>query len=237
MSLSSLLNPMLPELLLVTVACALFLLGISRKPAIRKLAPAIALAALLVALGIQATRINSSTTPDDWNTVQTSSFVQYIKFIAAAVGSMLVLLAWPNNADGTANPSIDYGEETAEFFGLMLLFLGIELASIPTYIMVSVSRPLPVAQEAGVKYFFLGAMAAAVLLFGFSYLFGVAGTTTLFGTALHPGIAESFSHSRGLLAPSGAGWSSWQLLAIVLIIVGLAFKMAVVPMHVYAADV
>jgi NADH-quinone oxidoreductase subunit N len=254
MSLSSLLNPMLPELLLVTVACALFLLGISRKPAIRKLAPAIALAALLVALGIQATRINSSTTPDDWNTVQTSSFVQYIKFIAAAVGSMLVLLAWPNNADGTANPSIDYGEETAEFFGLMLLalaglflaaeandimllFLGIELASIPTYIMVSVSRPLPVAQEAGVKYFFLGAMAAAVLLFGFSYLFGVTGTTTLFGTALHPGIAQSFSNSRGLLAPSGAGWSSWQLLAIVLIIVGLAFKMAVVPMHVYAADV
>src|SRR6185295_1952091 len=62
---------------------------------------------------------------------------------------------------------------------IMLLFLGFELASIPTYIMVSLSRPTPVAQEAGVKYFFLGAFAAAILLFGFSYLYGTTGSTNL----------------------------------------------------------
>jgi NADH-quinone oxidoreductase subunit N len=51
--------------------------------------------------------------------------------------------------------------------------------------MVSISRPVPAAQEAGVKYFFLGAMAAAVMLFGFSYLYGTTGLITLdeIGTA------------------------------------------------------
>src|SRR5437588_111744 len=62
---------------------------------------------------------------------------------------------------------------------IILLFPGIALASIPTYIMVSISRPTPVAQEAGVKYFFLGAMAAAIMLFGFSYLYGTTGTIKL----------------------------------------------------------
>ena len=123
-------------------------------------------------------------------------FANYIKLLAAGVGILLVLLAWPTNATRPATPRSNFGTEAGEFFALMLLsiagiflvagandiillFLGIELASIPTYIMVSISRPLPVAQEAGVKYFFLGAMAAAVMLFGFSYLYGTTGATKL----------------------------------------------------------
>ena len=73
---------------------------------------------------------------------------------------------------------------------IILLFLGIELASIPTYIMVSISRPMPAAQEAGVKYFFLGAMAAAMMLFGFSYLYGTTGTTIM------PRSTQIAPHSR-----------------------------------------
>src|ERR1051326_7942712 len=79
---------------------------------------------------------------------------------------------------------------------IILLFLGIELASIPTYIMVSISRPLAVAQEAGVKYFFLGAMAAAVMLFGFSYLYGTTGMTKL------SDIANTF-HRTTVVVPDG----------------------------------
>ena len=71
-----------------------------------------------------------------------------------------MLLAWPTNRDATGNASLDFGHDAGEFFALMLLsiagvllvagandiillFLGIELASIPTYIMVTISRPLP----------------------------------------------------------------------------------------------
>ena len=98
--------------------------------------------------------------------------------LAAGVGVLFVLLAWPTNRDATGNARSTSAPTPASSSGCMLLsiagvllvagandiillFLGIELASIPTYIMVSISRPLPVAQEAGVKYFFLGAMAAA----------------------------------------------------------------------------
>src|SRR3712207_4931683 len=111
---------------------------------------------------------------------------------------------------------------------IILLFLGIELASIPTYIMVSISRPLPVAQEAGVKYFFLGAMSAAVMLFGFSYLYGTTGLTSLSDITAHFG--------RGGVQGRPA-LSSWQQLAVTMLVAGFAFKAAAVPLHFYAGDV
>ena len=99
--------------------------------------------------------------------------------------------------------------------------------------MVSISRPLPAAQEAGVKYFFLGAMAAAVMLFGFSYLYGTTGLTklneirALFNAPRRRGArrAPHALHARGRC------WRSCMLLA------GFAFKIAAVPLHVYAGDV
>src|SRR5207248_1290292 len=176
---------------------------------------------------------------DDSNAVRVAEFAHYIKLIAAGVGAMLVLLAWPTNREATGNSATDYGTEAGEFFALMLLsiagvffvadandlillFLAIELASIPTYIMVSVSRPLPVAQEAGVKYFFLGAMSAAVMLFGFSYLYGTTGTTDM------SAIAAQFRQTAGAAGAGGAGGvvqlSAWQMLAVVMLIAGFAFK-------------
>jgi NADH-quinone oxidoreductase subunit N len=117
---------------------------------------------------------------------------------------------------------------------LMLLFLGIELASIPTYIMVSMSRPLPAAQEAGVKYFFLGAMAAAIMLFGFSYLYGTTGMTRLseIRTLLNPpaGAVPAGTEAAHELTP-------WQMLAVCMLLAGFAFKIAAVPLHTYVGDV
>lgn len=253
-----LLSLLLPELILIGVACALFLLGLSSKASSRRLAPVVALAALLLVFAIQVYRVGGSdSTQHDqyggfsangsvYGTVRINAFTQYIKLITAAIGAMLVLLAWPTNREATGNSALDFGNDAGEFFALMLLslagvllvsgandimllFLGIELASIPTYIMVSLSRPLPVAQEAGVKYFFLGAMAAAVMLFGFSYLYGTTGSTNL----------HEIMHK---LRP-GAKWGEaivltpWQKLAVLMLVAGFAFKMAAVPLHFYAGDV
>jgi len=187
---------------------------------------------------------------DPWQTVHITEFARYVRLLTSGIGILLVMLAWPSNPQFTGGPASDVGEECGEFFGLMLLsilgvflvagandimllFLAIELASLPTYIMVSISRPLPVAQEAGVKYFFLGAMSAAVMLFGFSYLYGTTGTIYLqssvdaTGTAL-PGV-DHLMH--------GLDMTAWQKLALVMLIVGFAFKMVAVPLHMYAADV
>ena len=248
-----LLSLLAPELVLIAVACVLFLLGTSSRVRSRKLSALIAFVTLVAVFAWQLSAFldspNGAGVADDFNVIRIGGFATFVKMLVSGVGALLMLLAWPSNADGTGSGSINYGSDAGEFFGLallslsgvflvagandiILLFLGIELAAIPTYIMVSISRPLPVAQEAGVKYFFLGAMAAAVMLFGFSYLYGTTGHIKL------DEISGIINATRG---PAGV-WSvptidTWMLLAIVMLLAGFAFKIAAVPLHAYAGDV
>ena len=249
----SLTKALFPEMALVIAASILFLMGTSRKASVRKTAPVIALIALAIALVSQLSAIfNTNGAADPWQSIQISEFSRYVKLLSAGLGILLTLLAWPTNEDATAGPSIYFGNECAEFFALMLLsiaglflvagandmmllFLAIELSSLPTYIMVSISRPLPVAQEAGVKYFFLGAMAAALLLFGFSYLYGTTGTIYLHGAVDADGTVLAGVDTA--IRAAGGIPTAWQILGLVLLIGGLSFKMVAAPLHVYAADV
>jgi NADH-quinone oxidoreductase subunit N len=232
---------LLPEIILCVTACFLFLLGTSSRALSRKIAGEIAVVAVAACFVHQwfLTRTPSFALIDTGLSIHVQYFSQYVKLIVCGVGLLLVLLNLTTNKDSTATSASQTGTDTAEFFALMLLslagvcavasandlillFLGIELASLPIYVMVGMSRPIPVAQEAGLKYFFLGAMSAAVMLFGFSYLYGTTGTTSL------DSIATCF-------APGGH--TSWQVLAVVLLIAGFAFKMVAVPLHSYAGDV
>jgi NADH-quinone oxidoreductase subunit N len=236
-----LVHAMFPEIVLCAAACILILMGVSNCASTRRMVPVIAVLALFIAGVSQFSGLGGQQLlADRWSTVRVFEFARYIKMLASGIGILLVMLAWPSDDEATGNAALHFGQEAGEFFGLMLLsiagiylvagandimllFLGIEMASFPTYIMVSISRPLAVAQEAGVKYFFLGAMAAAIMLFGFSYLYGTTGTTKLDEIAV-------------ILKP-GMTLGVWQTLAVVMLVVGFAFKMAAVPMHVYAGDV
>ncbi len=233
---------LLPEFVLVAAACVLFLIGTANSPQYRRGA---AIVALLAVGAVFLQQLFGFMTPkpgqvitDPWNTVRVTEFSTYIKIIASGMGLLLILLAWPTNDDATGGNAFEVGHELAEFYGLMLLsiagvflvasandiillFLAIELASIPTYVMVSISRPIPVAQEAGVKYFFLGAMSAALLLFGLSYLYGTTGLLRL--DEIAPMLAN--------------GMTTWQMLAVLFVLAGFAFKIAAVPLHAYAGDV
>lgn len=248
---------LLPELTLVGTAFVLLLLGALKGDVARRMGPVLAMVAVLAALGLQVLQFGVPMEDRAFtNSVLVGPMAQYVKILAAGAGVLFVLLAWPTHATrsssgtlGGGNGSLAVGSETGEYFALMLLslaglmltagannlillFLGLELASIPTYIMVSISRPLPQAQEAGVKYFFLGAMSAAIMLLGFSYLYGATGSIYLEGNgAVMPGIYEAFS------AQAGGAFTGLQTLAVVLLLAGFAFKMAAVPLHVYAADV
>jgi NADH-quinone oxidoreductase subunit N len=260
---------LLPELILIVTASALFLVGgLGRTARSRRWTPVLAVGGLLVALLVQFARTGGQgggVQFDDYGgvgadgvtygTVRVTAFAQYLKLIALGVGVLLTLLAWPTNDDATGNTALNFGHDAGEFFALtllsltgvllvagandiMLLFLGIELASIPTYIMISLSRPNPVAQEAGVKYFFLGAFAAAIMLFGFSYLYGTTGSTNLHEIMIRlqqqqphvDGVAVIDWGTRVVLTP-------WQSLAVLMLVAGFAFKMAAVPLHFYAGDV
>ena len=241
----------IPELIVLSTACVLFLLGMSGSLSVRKAVPFIALAGLLGAFAWQVNTVLGGAPPimlaDDANTLRLTGFGHYIKLRVAGVGMLFVLMSWPTNRFATGNDSLSWDFDAGEYFSLvlcalagvmlvstsndmLLLFMGIELASIPTYILVSMSRPLASAQEAGVKYFFLGAVSAAIMLFGFSYLYGTTGKTDFYE------IARDFAAT--ITTPGGsAALNAWQMLAFVMLILGFAFKLAAVPTHFYAADV
>ncbi|MCZ6834278.1 MAG: NADH-quinone oxidoreductase subunit N, partial [Planctomycetota bacterium] len=109
---------------------------------------------------------------------------------------------------------------------LIWLFLALELTSLPTYIMVAISRGSRRAQEAAVKYFFLGALAAAIFLYGFALLYGATGTIVL------TEMREEFARQA-----AQGGINTLGIVGMILAILGVSFKIAAAPMHFYAPDV
>lgn len=108
---------------------------------------------------------------------------------------------------------------------LVTLFLSLELISVPTYVLLYLPTRGREGQEAAVKYFLLSVLSSAVLLFGFSYLYGLTGTTNL--GAIVDTLNDAHKMQVGPLA----------LVAIVMVIAGLGFRLTLVPFHFYAPDV
>jgi NADH-quinone oxidoreductase subunit N len=107
---------------------------------------------------------------------------------------------------------------------LIVLFLGLEILSIATYVLAALHRRRITSQEAGMKYFVLGAFSSAFLLYGIALVYGGTGTTNL------PEILDLFS--RNLLVEDGL-----VLGGLALMLVGLGFKVAAVPFHFWTPDV
>lgn len=105
---------------------------------------------------------------------------------------------------------------------LVLLFLGLELISIPSYVVLYLARHDPCGQEATAKYFFLSIFSSALFLYGLSFVYGTVGTTHL--------------EALRQLGPAPAA-AATMTLALTLVLAGLGFKMAAVPFHFYAPDV
>jgi len=116
---------------------------------------------------------------------------------------------------------------TAMANDLVLLFMGLELVSIPTYVILYIGKHGAPAQEATAKYFFLSVLSSALLLYGFSFLYGLGGSTNLSNIEAALRAQYSAHGSHGPLAAA----------ALVLIFAGLAFRLAAVPFHFYAPDV
>jgi NADH-quinone oxidoreductase subunit N len=99
------------------------------------------------------------------------------------------------------------------------------MISIPTYVLLYLPRHDNAAQEAAMKYFLLSVFSSALLLFGFSYLYGLTGTTNI------PALVQALgSAGQGGLPAIG-------LIALVMVVAGLGFRITAVPFHFYAPDV
>jgi NADH-quinone oxidoreductase subunit N len=158
----------------------------------------------------------------------------FIKAVSIVGGAVFVLFSWDEVSEEHAAEyhacllTIVAGScFTAAANDLVTLFLSLELISIPTYVALYLARSDDAGKEAGVKYFLLSIFSSAILLFGFSYLYGLAGTTNL------QGVADALAHgTKTEEAPPGLA-----LVAVVLIVAGLCYKMTAVPFHFYAPDV
>ncbi|RUL88380.1 NADH-quinone oxidoreductase subunit N [Tautonia sociabilis] len=149
----------------------------------------------------------------------------------------LILLGLAHNQVGD--------DRAAEFFGALLfvisgamlvcaanelifLFVGLELVSIPTYLLLYLPRRNRTTQEATTKYFFLSVFSSALLLFGFAYLYGLTGVSNLKALAFLMG-------GGGEVITTGT--AAIGSIAVVFVTAGLGFRVAAVPFHFYAPDV
>jgi NADH-quinone oxidoreductase subunit N len=218
-----------PLLVLLGWACALVLvdLFVKNKGLIAFLAAfglALALGITLSQVGLTQTSFNRMVVLDGFST-----FVNALLLICGLLG---VALAY------------DYmrrlGLERGEYYGLLLfsisgmmlmaqagdliiVFLALELLSIPLYVLAAFARPREESEEAGLKYFLLGAFSTGFVVYGIALVFGAAGATSL----------------RAIVTAASSGAANPLLLTIgsALILVGLGFKVAAVPFHMWTPDV
>lgn len=117
---------------------------------------------------------------------------------------------------------------TAASVDLTALFVGIELMSISVYILTGFARNDRLSNEAAIKYFLLGIFSTAILVYGMAWLYGSTGHTNLRAIG---GVVQQIVGGSGDATSSG-----WLMLAILLLVAGLGFKIAAVPFHMWTPD-
>jgi NADH-quinone oxidoreductase subunit N len=237
-----------PEMVLLIGGTICLMTGLSRCATTRKASAWIAALSLIVAaVCVCMTGQESATHP-----LGMAGMTGFIKLATLAIGLILLLVVAgvPGQLRQTRDAEAAKEFEPAnvmrgEFFafflfsltGMMLcagaedlvwLFLALELTSLPTYVMVASGRDRLTAQEAAVKYFFLGAMSAAIFLYGFTLIYGATGATDF--TSISRAVEYYMVNHNGQLP-------GLFLMGLVLAVIGICFKIAAVPMHFYAADV
>ena len=162
-------------------------------------------------------------------TLSVDALSQFFKlvFLAVALIVSIASIKYTENSDHTEE---FYTLVLFATFGMMvvasandliLLFCAFELASLATYALAGFEKQNARSLEGAMKYFVIGSVSAALMLFGISFVYGATGTTSI------PTIAEN----PALLTDNPIG-----LVAIVLLIAGFGFKMALVPFHMWAPD-
>ena len=232
---------LMPQVILLLVAVWI-LLGDAFAPKRRSTWPWLAIAGI----GISAAFLKSQmdilwergTGPHSSGPLTIDLFGHLLQILILVVGLLLVLMTF--RSPSQKQPAEYLGSVLVLVAGLMtvcvanelvLLFVALELVSIPTYVLLYIGQRAGKsgadgASESTVKYFFLSILSSAVLLYGFSFLYGIAGSTELSGIRFALDNASEGSMAN-YLAP----------VALVLIVAGLAFKLTIVPFHFYAPDV
>lgn len=169
----------------------------------------------------------------DTFTVYFRAFLSLFLLLTIALTSLTGI---PDNEDGPDFYSLLFGATIglmimASANSLLMLFVGVEMASVPSYAMVGFLKGRRPSSEAALKFVIYGAGAAGVMLYGISLIAGVLGTADMSLLAERLGEAAT-GGSGGMRDPELRAVS----LGILLVMVGLAFKLSLVPFHFWCPD-
>jgi NADH-quinone oxidoreductase subunit N len=219
----------LPEIVLAIVAMAILIFGVLRREDTFVLSSmfglgGMLLAALLVVTGAQGVGYHGQFVSDAF-----SSFSKILILAGAALALILSLdYNRKNHIARFEYPVLMLLSVTGMMVmvsasNMMTLYLGLELQSLALYVLAAFARDDLRSSEAGLKYFVLGALASGLLLYGISLVYGFSGTM------------DFAALSQALVRPETA--SPGLVVGIVFVLVGLAFKIAAVPFHMWTPDV
>ena len=166
------------------------------------------------------------------------SFTAFLRLVLAGFLVLYVVLTKlsgiPDREDGADFYSLVLGSSLGMCLmvsanNLLMVFMAVEMASVPSYVLAGMLKGRPASSEAALKYAVYGAGTAGVMLYGISLISGVLGTLVL------PDI--SFEISRVLAAGGTSGSTMVLCLGGLMLSVGLAFKLSAVPFHFWCPDV
>jgi len=221
----------LPLCIVIVWACVLLLVDLFIPKERKTWTPVLAAIGLLVAMGFSIAQTGVDTEAFGGMLV-VDGFSQFLTILVLGSGLVAIMLSF----DYLTRLGIQRGEYYVllmfSISGMMLMamaadliviFLALELLSIPLYVLAGFARPRTDSEEAAIKYFLLGAFASGFVVYGVAIVFGATGYTGL----------------TDILQSIQSGTVDLTLLAIgaALILVGLGFKVAAVPFHMWTPDV
>jgi len=220
----------LPYTILTAWACVLLLVDLFIPKDRKGITALLAALGLAITLGFTLAQIGTERSAFN-NMVVLDGFSTFINALILISGLLGVALAYGY----VKRMGIERGEYytlllfsvtgmmlMAQATDLIMVFLALELLSIPLYVLAAFARPKVESEEAGMKYFLLGAFSTGFVVYGIALIFGATQSTNIFA------IVESASHSSSnLLLTIGAA----------LLLIGFGFKVAAVPFHMWTPDV
>lgn len=229
-----------PELGLLALACLVFLGGtFLRGRGVWILAGALGLGACAAHGALQAW----SGFPVQHGFFSFDDVSTAIRLVAPLLGLLALPMLAAEAGDGRAADMVGClltataGVSLVSISGdLVVLFLGLEAVSIPSYVMLYLAKADRRGQEAAAKYFLLSIFSSAIFLFGVSYLYGITGQTRIVEPSTE-GLSRGFLETLSEPQAQKFGMPQTLAVALVFLVGGLGMKVTAVPFHFYAPDV
>jgi NADH-quinone oxidoreductase subunit N len=224
-------NVILPLVILIAWSCILLLVDLTIPKGHKGWTAVMAALGLVVCLGLSIAQFGQTTTGFNGMVIR-DGFSTFLSILFLSSGLAAIAVAY----DYLKRMDIERGEYYAlllfSITGMMLMavandlivvFLALELLSIPLYVLAGFARPRVESEEASLKYFLMGAFSGSFVVFGIALVFGATGTTNL----------------TGILSAITTSIANLPLLTVgaALILVGFGFKVAAVPFHMWTPDV